>query len=61
MTIRGWLLLVLVAALALAILTPRQPARREPVFDATGPVFSIEPPEWARQLHPYDPDPPVPK
>ncbi len=61
MTIRRWMLLVLLAALALAIVSNWKTTPRQAVFDPTGPLFSIDPPEWARDLDPYDPDPPEPR
>jgi len=60
MTTRRWILLVAVAGLALAVLSQWTPHARRPVFDPTGEVFSIEPPDWSRQTDPYGPDPPRP-
>jgi hypothetical protein len=60
MTTRRWILLVAIAALALAILSRWPPRVRLPVFDPTGELLPIEPPDWSRHADPYDPDPPRP-
>jgi hypothetical protein len=55
------MLLAVITALLLAVFMRSKPARRAPIYDPTGPVLSIEPPESARHQDPDDLDPPVPE